>query len=219
MDYSRKNCMSEPTQQDPAHITPFGGNPTVQQNALKPPIAMTGPALGTIPSGGGKAVFSGTPQKKPTMNLTPDGNDSPEKTIILKKKKKDKKTKKTKKTRKKSSDNDSDPDYEPDTDCNKQPAIKKAYALRKHVTTPVSNPDGPINLISDDDQIPSELNTNNKTERNFSPLPTLGQALASPNSNNSTIPFDVDSDLKQHGVLENVNNSPLNPIKTRIDYF
>ena len=80
--------ISEPTQQDPAHITPFGGIPTVQQNALKPPIAMTGPALEKIPSGGGTAVFSGTPQKKQQLKLTPDGTDSPKKTIVVKKEKK-----------------------------------------------------------------------------------------------------------------------------------
>ena len=135
-----------------------------------------------------------------------------------KREKTDKKTK-PKTTRKKSSETDSDPDYEPDSDCKKESDEEKVYALRKHAITAVSNPDRPINLISDDDQMSSELNTNNKTERNISPLTTVGQALASPNSIISAIPFDVDSDLKQHGVLENVNNSPLNPIKTRIDYF
>ena len=208
--------MPEPTLQDPAHITPFGGNPLVQQNALKLPIAMTGPAMGTIPSGGGKAVFSGTPEQKSSMKLTPVGNDSHEKTIILKRKKN---KKKSTTTRKKSSDNNSDPDYEPDSDCNKQHAVKKAYALRKHAIDAVSNPDGPINLISDDDQLSSELNTNNKTERNISPPSNVGQAFASPKSIVPTIPSDDDSDLNQHGVLEEVNNSPLNPIKTRIDYF
>ena len=209
--------ISESTTQDPAHITPFGDVPAEQKNAIKPPLNLTGPAIGTIPNGGGTAVFSKNPQKKTekTARLTPEKSESPEKKIIVKKEKPPlpKKQRKKKKKRKPSDRDEDDPDYEPSSDCKKLPAIKKAYALRKQTIRTVSNPDDPIILNSDGEQMPSEPPINNKTERKISPLTNNGLASATPKLIVPKIPSDDEEPvLNQHGVLENINNSPLSPI-------
>ena len=178
---------------------------------------MTGPSIGTIPNGGGTAVFSKIPKKKPKVNarLTPEREESPEKTITVKKEKPPppKKPRKKKKKRKPSDRDEDDSDYEPGKACKQLPATKKAYALRKQSIRTTSNPNDPIVLSSDGEQMPSETHTNKTTERKISPLTNNGLALATPDPIVPPIPSD--DEPVQHGVLENINNSPLSPINDK----